>query len=441
MTMNDRRQLYSLDVMGNLLPAILCALLVGCASYKRALMPAPNLYTGTGAPVLFEDLPDGLKSTNADLFYVTDREPEIDEENKLTYGYGRSRSAAFGSAIVAFKPDMAWEDLERVSVERDRSTRLSLEMMSIEELGRFEDTPGPIVVVNGKAQRSPAYLESNQKAVLGFRNELKRRLALSPRNEIIMFVHGYNNDFNDAAFTLAELWHYMGRQFVPLLYTWPAGRGGPSGYIYDRESGEFTVHHLKNLISELSDIPEVETFHLIAHSRGTDVMTSAFRELTLVGRASQAEVPDEFRGSHIVLAAPDLDMDVVSQRIVAEDLGRETRNITIYTSQSDKAIGLAEKFFKSVSRLGTLGTDELTETVLSSVRNVDGISFIDLQETTSLKATHSYFHSDPAASSDLILTIRYDREPGAENGRPLKPVTTGFWQIEPGYPHVNNVDK
>jgi hypothetical protein len=88
-----------------------------------------------------------------------------------------------------------------------------------------------------------------------------------------------------------------------------------------------------------------------------------------------------------------------------------------------------------------LGTDELTETVLSSVRNVDGISFIDLQETTSLKATHSYFHSDPAASSDLILTIRYDREPGAENGRPLKPVTTGFWQIEPGYPHVNNVDK
>ena len=420
---------------------ILCTLLVGCAMHERALMPVPNLYTGTEAPVLFEKLPADLKTSDADLLFVTDREPETDDDNNLIYGYGRSRSAAFGSAIVVFRPDMAWEDLERVSIERDRSTGLTLEMKSVKELGRFEDTPGPVVDINGESQLAPEYLESNQKVVLAFRNELKRRLALSPRKEIIMFVHGYNNDFNDAAFTLAELWHYMGRQFVPLLYTWPAGRGGPSGYIYDRESGEFTVHHLKNLISELSDIPEVETFHLIAHSRGTDVMTSAFRELTLVGRASQAEVPDEFRGSHIVLAAPDLDMDVVSQRIVAEDLGRETRNITIYTSQSDKAIGLAEKFFKSVSRLGTLGTDELTETVLSSVRNVDGISFIDLQETTSLKATHSYFHSDPAASSDLILTIRYDREPGAENGRPLKPVTTGFWQIEPGYPHVNNVDK
>ena len=66
-----------------------------------------------------------------------------------------------------------------------------------------------------------------------------------------MFVHGFNNDFDDAAFTLAEMWHYLGREQVPLLYTWPAGRGGPSGYIYDRESGEFTVYHLKRLIRAL----------------------------------------------------------------------------------------------------------------------------------------------------------------------------------------------
>ena len=109
MKMNDRRQLNRPGVMGRLLPAIFCGLLAGCATHQRALMPVPNLYMGTDAPVLFEDLPDELKSTNADLFYVTDREPEIDEENNLTYGYGRSRSAAFGSAIVAFKPDMASE--------------------------------------------------------------------------------------------------------------------------------------------------------------------------------------------------------------------------------------------------------------------------------------------------------------------------------------------
>ena len=36
---------------------------------------------------------------------------------------------------------------------------------------------------------------------------------------------------------IAELWHFLGRQGVPILYTWPAGFGGLRGYTRDRESG------------------------------------------------------------------------------------------------------------------------------------------------------------------------------------------------------------
>ncbi|MFB3076629.1 MAG: alpha/beta hydrolase, partial [Lysobacterales bacterium] len=43
-------------------------------------------------------------------------------------------------------------------------------------------------------------------------------------------------------------------------------RGGASGYIYDRESGEFTVHHLKNLIRSLSGTPEIKRIHMYFHS-------------------------------------------------------------------------------------------------------------------------------------------------------------------------------
>ena len=173
---------------------------------------------------------------------------------------------------------------------------------------------------------------------------------------------------------------------------------------------------------------------MIAHSRGTDVLSSAVRELALVGRAGGQELGEEFRNSHIILAAPDLDMDVVSQRIIAEQLGRETKNITIYTSQSDKAIGLAERFFKSVKRVGRLGVEDLSETDLSSFEQIEGVSIIDLQADSDPGTGHGYFHSDPAASSDLILMVRYGKEPGAENGRPLVPGPAGFWQIEPGYP-------
>jgi len=46
---------------------------------------------------------------------------------------------------------------------------------------------------------------------------------MTPRKEVFIFVHGFYNDFNDAAFTLAELWHFVGRVGIPILYTWPAG--------------------------------------------------------------------------------------------------------------------------------------------------------------------------------------------------------------------------
>ena len=128
-------------------------------------------------------------------------------------------------------------------------------------------------------------------------------------------------------------------------------------------------------------------------------------------------------------------MDVVSQRIIAEQLGRESKNITVYTSGSDKALGLAERFFNSVKRIGRLEADDLAPQYLESLSNMEGISFISLSQSNRAKASHSYFHDDPNASSDLILMIRYGYEPGPEQGRPLTPVVTGFWQIEPGYPY------
>lgn len=418
--------------------AIALFTLAGCAG-GRPLMPVPNVYTGDSARDLFQELPEELKGNDLDLLYVTDRVRETDADGKPAYGSGRSRSVAFGSVVVRIVPEMSWDQLVQVSLQKDRSPKLKMEMGSIVELGRFPDTPPPLILIDGQARQDPAYQEYVLESERLFRTEIRRRLERSPRAEILVFVHGYNNDFDDAAFTLAETWHFMGREFVPILYTWPAGRGGASGYIYDRESGEFTVHHLKNLIRELSSVEEIESFHMIAHSRGTDVLTSAIRERALVGRALGLGVPVRLRDSHIVLAAPDLDMDVVSQRVIAEQLGRETRNLTIYTSQADKAIGMAEKLFKSVKRIGRMDVEDLDASQLESLKYIEGISIIELEVTEDAKSSHSYFHSDPAASSDLVLTVRYGLEPGSAQGRPLKPLEANFWMIEPGYPNRSGV--
>src|SRR5262249_61221414 len=50
-----------------------------------------------------------------------------------------------------------------------------------------------------------------------------RGIEASPRKEVVLFVHGYANAFQDAAFSMADLCHFFGREFVCAIFTWPAG--------------------------------------------------------------------------------------------------------------------------------------------------------------------------------------------------------------------------
>jgi hypothetical protein len=46
---------------------------------------------------------------------------------------------------------------------------------------------------------------------------------------------------------------------------------------------------------------------------------------------------------------------------------------------------------------------------------------------------HYYFYENPAASSDLILLLRDNKDPGPAHGRPLIPKGHNFWQIDDNY--------
>ena len=103
------------------------------------------------------------------------------------------------------------------------------------------------------------------------------------------------------------------------MYTWPAGRSGLlKGYTYDRESGEFTIYHLKQFIRILASTPALARIHMIAHSRGTDIAASALRELFIEAKAAGIDPQKKFKIANLVLVAPDLDLDVVIQRFGAE---------------------------------------------------------------------------------------------------------------------------
>ena len=218
-------------------------LLVGCAG-RPGLMPTPRIYTGTAAPPLFTG--PAPPATSVDLLYITDRAPVTKPDGSLAYSSDRSRSMAFGSVMVEIGENVPWPVLAEQSTESPRELPLELQLGAATELGRFPPIAYDIDPVPGGFMRSPAVVDAHERAAADLQAEVARRIAVSPRKEVVLFVHGYANAFRDAAFSMADLCHFFGREFVCGIFTWPAGgsRGMMAGYNVDRESGEFAVQNL-----------------------------------------------------------------------------------------------------------------------------------------------------------------------------------------------------
>ena len=385
----------------------------------RELVQTPTRYLDNGFP--HDEIPEEHKSATAALLYATDRLPINGD-----FTAERSNALIFGTVEVALGQDATWEELVDASQTTDRAGAWELEMTDFRELGRVRDTPLPFTLEDGLPVDLPW-----PRAVYGFgersfQRMLSNRLATSAQKEVIIYVHGFNNSFVDSAKNLAEIWHFTGRWGVPLLYTWPAGRGGLLGYLTDRESGEFTVFHLKETLRLVAAMPEVERVHVLAHSRGTDVVTSALRELIISARASGQDPREALKIRNLILAAPDLDYAVVGQRLIAERFIPAFERISVYTSEGDGALGLSMWLMEG-QRFGRLQAGGLSmdeERIFENIRNV---GFINVPETQTVIG-HSYYRDSPEALSDIIAMIRDDAEPGSPE-RPLTHLGGSFWEI------------
>lgn len=412
--------------------AVVAAALMAAACATTEPLPS-SVYEGVDA-VDYDGLPPALKSTDVDLLYVTDRLPETDEGGGLRYGIGRSQSLAFGSVVVKLDDDMTWEEL----LEWTRGNPSGLnppapEIVSTTELGRFPATPFPVEFDDeGHIVQSPTVVAEHARVRKAAIEELRRRLVLTKRKVVWVNVHGVQTSFEDGAKIISRLWHQRGRWGVPIYYAWPAGGSGfISGYSYDRESGEFTIFHLKQLLRALGSVPEIERVNLAAHSRGTDVLLSALRELMIEARAAGKSPRVKYNFGDLVLIAPDMDLEVATQRLLAEAVGQGVEHTTIYVSEDDWAIGLAQSLFSSKRRIGQLNPEDLTDAQRELMEKVTNADVIFYRGSGGGTFGHSYYES-PEVLSDILM-LGKGRAAGSEHGRPLEPVGPHLWIIRDGY--------
>jgi esterase/lipase superfamily enzyme len=406
----------------------------GC---QTQLMPTPNLYVKPGNTAFVGVVPQ-FQSNAVDILYITDRKPEGQKKGQPHYGSGRSDSAAYGSCIVEIGNQISWEMLVENSQLRRRSKSLPMSIHKITEHGRFAELPLPLVEAGHQLIEDPTAKAKQERLAQEALQEVRHRLSLTSRKEAFLFIHGNFSSFEHAMFVLAGLWHFLGREGVPIAYTWPSGSKGGllKRYTYDRESGEFTVFHLKQFLRVLASCPELEKIHIVSHSQGTNVITNALRELFIEARAAGQDPRTKFKIANLVLAAPDIDFGVAVQRIANERFFDGVDRLTLYVSKDDRALQSADWLFSS-HRLGEVRLDDVSENLRRNAGKVRRTHVID----TRVKAEffgHSYFYTSPAVSSDLILLLRDNRDPGSANGRPLIELGNNFWQIKDGYPYISS---
>jgi esterase/lipase superfamily enzyme len=355
----------------------------------------------------------------------------------VSYGAERAIFLSFGS--VSITP-------ARSSPSRKSKFRVE----AISETGRFPATPYGVVTTANGSRRTPAAVAAHEQASATLRAEVARRLATANRKEVVVFIHGYGNNFDDAAIATGEICRSLQNQFVCVVLTWPAGGSGGAffGYNIDRESSEFAVADLKKAIRIIAQTKGIERLHLLAHSRGTDVLASVVQQLAIEAYVSRSSLWQRYKIANVVFFAPDIDLDVASSKLFAwvsdPDLpfgGKSSPStvplqgpvhLTVYSSPGDKALGASTLLFGSALRLGQLAAARIPKDRSEAAQQWTGshmgglVDFIEFSGSGFIN--HSYFLSDPGVKADLAALIR-DRVKAGDPRRQLIEIKRPFWRI------------
>ena len=219
---------------------------------------------------------------------------------------------------------------------------------------------------------------------------LAQSVRKSPDRSVLVFIHGFNNRFEDAVFRFAQIVHDSNTHSVPVLVTWPS-RGSVLAYGYDRESTNYSRNALESLFQYLARDPEIGEVNVLAHSMGNWLALESLRQMAI----RNGRLPDKFK--NVMLAAPDVDVDVFRSQIA--DMGARHPQFTLFVSRDDRALAVSRRVWGNVARLGAIDPEQPP---YKAELEENRIAVVDL---TAIKAGDDLHHSKFAESPEIVQLI------------------------------------
>jgi esterase/lipase superfamily enzyme len=295
---------------------VLCCLVLGCTPRGQILLVQQAAAVGASETI----------------FVATTR--ALDPET-MTYSSKRSEQPGFARYTISVPPD---RDPGSITYpRRGAKPDASKDFLTIAEVLYPDEAP--------------------------FRRDLTAALRNERRGarEATIFVHGYNNTFAEGVYRIAQLAHDLDLPGVAMHYAWPSA-ATPFGYVYDRDSADFSRNGLEDMLREVSSAGTDRIF-LVAHSMGSGLVVETLRQLAIRGDRQTLS-----RIAGVILISPDIDVDVF--RVQAHDIGQLPQPFLIFGSQRDRALQLSARLTGQASRLGSLSS-------VGAVADLD-VTFVDV---------------------------------------------------------------
>jgi esterase/lipase superfamily enzyme len=240
-----------------------------------------------------------------------------------------------------------------------------------------------------------------------WRAEIAKRATALSNPGILVFIHGYNTSFADAALRAGQLSYDLNFAGATVLFSWPS-RAELVQYTVDEQNAEWSIADMKTVLASLATVAPGTPIYVIAHSMGNRVLTRGFKALLDEDRSKRRAF------SQVVLAAPDLDADVFKRDIAPTILGRSGGpRVTLYASSNDKALMASRDLHGGYNRLGESGKN------LVVLPNLDTV---DASSVSTEFLGHGYFADSTTVVSDLKYLIHESLKPQERERFSLDPV-------------------
>lgn len=351
-----------------------------CACFGGAIGSAPGFVVHDRHDFLLAPKP---QFAVVNVLFATDRKAISVEPTKLAFGVERGEMS-YGSCDVSIPRDHRMGELETASVWR-------LE---------FQNDPSKHIDL----------LSITPLDTVSFYEQVSARIKKSKQSKALLFIHGYNVTFEDAARRTAQMSYDLGFDGAPIFYSWPS-RGEVEFYTVDEQSIEWTEADLKKFLGDFFERSDVQNVYVIGHSMGNRALTRALTDLV----RTSPQIRNRLR--EIVLTAPDMDADVF-RRDILPTLGSPERPVTLYASSNDRALA-ASKAVHGAPRAGDGG---------QSLIVAPGLETIDATGMDTSLLGHSYFAETTSVLGDLYYLIRNGTRPDDRFGLNRMETSAGkYW--------------